>query len=485
MRVAVILVWRPKNFPQWAGRDSVSSGVPRSLAHDRLAAPYTAIHLASLFPTSWEVRIVHECVRDVDTNMDVDAVFLSTMDFCAPHASRLATMFRNRGVKVIVGGLFPTLNPDYFATVADAVVVGEAEPVMAALLSDLQRNRLLPVYRAEGWADLSELPVPRYDLVETDFTVTMAYEATRGCPFRCSFCVVSAIRAPYRRRPIQNVLRDLRAIPSHWNWIQRKYVPFWDNNLGADRQYFRELCLALTPLKRMWGTETSIDTITPESARLMGQAGCWFAYIGLESLSQASLAASNKRHNKVSEYRQRIRYLHDNGIVVMSIFLLGLDEDTLDYLKELPNLIEDIGVDIPVFSFPAPIAGTPFHRELQDAGRLVSHDLLDGMDGMHVLFRPKKLSQDELEIALFQCMRSAYSPLRIARRVIRRANSGSLTLLSLGGANISWMRHQRALARTGLARRNQRLGLVGNDPRGCVDSRDGAVETENLYGTPR
>lgn len=480
MRVAVILVWRPKNFPRWVGRGEHAHSVPRTLAYDRLAAPYTAIHLASLLPLGWDVRIVHECVRDVDMNMDVDAVFLSTMDFCAPRAHALAKVFRARGVKVIVGGLFPTLNPEYFMGIADAVVVGEAEPVMPALVSDLQRNRLSPIYRAEGWADLAELPVPRYDLVETDFTVTMAYEATRGCPFRCSFCVVSAIRAPYRHRPICNVLRDLHAIPSHWNWIQRKYVPFWDNNLGADRQYFRELCLALAPLKRMWGTETSIDTITPESARLMGRAGCWFAYIGLESLSQASLTRTNKRHNKVGEYRQRIRYLHDNGIVVMSIFLLGLDEDTMGYLNDLPDLIEDIGVDIPVFSFPAPITGTPFHRDLQEAGRLVSHDLLDGMDGMHVLFRPKNMSQDELEIALFQCMRAAYSPARIARRMIRRANSGFLTLLSLGGANMSWMRHQRALAKTGLARHNERLRQTAENAREWTESPDGVAGTVNL-----
>ena len=74
---------------------------------------------------------------------------------------------------MIVGGLFPTLNPGYFAGVADAVVVGEAEPVMKRLLADLQRGRLSPVYRAEAPADLAELPVPRYDLVETDFKMTM------------------------------------------------------------------------------------------------------------------------------------------------------------------------------------------------------------------------------------------------------------------------------------------------------------------------
>ena len=128
----------------------------------------------------------------------------------------------------------------------------------------------------------------------------------------------------------------------------------------------------------MWGTETSIDTITPESARLMGRSGCRFLYIGLESLAQESLRRSNKRHNQVREYRQRLRYLHDNGVQVMSLFLLGLDGDDPEYLRNLPDLIEDIGVDVPVFSFAAPIEGTPFHASLRDAGQLLPGDILGG-----------------------------------------------------------------------------------------------------------
>ena len=200
--------------------------------------------------------------------------------------------------------------------------------------------------------------------------------------------MLSAIRAPYRHRPIDHVIRDLKAVPSNWSWKQRKVITFWDNNLGADRRYFRELCQAMKPLKRYWATQTSMDTLTEESARLMGQAGCRYIYVGLESLAEESLIAANKRHNKVREYRQRIRYLHDNGIVVMSIFLLGLDGDTAEYLKALPDLVDEIGVDIPVYSLPVPIEGTPFRAELKAADRLLPGDLLDGSDSAQLVFRP-------------------------------------------------------------------------------------------------
>jgi len=453
MRVAVILVWRPKYFPTWNGRCSAGADrVPPALAFDRAAAPYTAVHLASLLPRDWEITLVHEMARDVDLDLDVDAVFLSTMDYCAPHAYWLAQQFRCRGVRVIVGGLFPTLDPNYFAPVADAVVVGEAEPVMPRLIEDLRARRLQSIYRAQGPADLTKLPVPRYDLVETSFRMTMGYEATRGCPFACTFCVLSALSAPYRWRPVANVVRDIQAIPASWSWRQRKLVTFWDNNLGANRAYFRELCEALIPLKRFWSTQTSIDTVTAESARLMGRSGCRYLYIGLESLASSSLQFTNKKHNRVQDYRRRIGYLHDNGIAVMSIFLLGLDGDTMDYLRELPNLVDEVGVDVPVFSLPVPIEGTPFHSELDNLQRLLPGNLLHGSDGVHVVFKPKHLSAEELEMALATCMRRSYSWPAVAHRVIRRAASGWSCFAANVTANCIYMRHQRALADAGLRR---------------------------------
>jgi radical SAM superfamily enzyme YgiQ (UPF0313 family) len=448
----VILAWRPKHFPSWNGRGAGGPAIPDDLAYDRAAAPYAGTHIASLLPRDWQIELVHEMARDVDPDLDADVVFISTMDFCAPHARETAKRFRARGVPVIVGGLYPTLNPGYFNTDGITVVVGEAEPVLPALLDDLRHRRLQPLYRAERPADLAGIPPPRYDLVERSFAVPMSYEATRGCPFACSFCVLSAIREPYRRRPIPNVIRDIQNIPSDWSWRQRKIVNFWDNNLGADRKYFRALCEALVPMKRFWSTQTSIDTITPESARLMGRSGCRYVYIGLESLAEDSLAAANKKHNKIREYRERIRLLHDNGVIVMSIFLVGLDGDTPEYLRRLPDLVDAVDVDIPVYSFAVPIEGTTFRRELREAGRLLPGDLLDGSDGQHLVYRPRRISPDELEAALAACMRRSYHPLRTARRVARRIRNGAVTFAMSATANRVYQRHQLALARTGLSR---------------------------------
>jgi len=463
VRVAVVVVWRPKGITGWNGRDTEpGSSVPRGLSFDRSCAPYTGIHLASLLPHHWDVELVHETIREVDLEMDVDAVILSTMDYCAEHALELARGFRRRGVTVIVGGLYASVNPGYFEGAVDAVAVGEAEPLIDELARDLEAGRLKKIYRAEGVADLADLPTPRYDLVEPEFLVPCSYEATRGCPFKCSFCILSGLPSPYRRRPIPNVLRDLRAIPDSWGHYQKKFVFFLDNNLGADREYFKALCEAMVPLKRRLATQTSIDTITRESARMMGKAGFQMVYIGLESLSQQSLAGASKKHNKVAEYKRRIRFLHDNGVLVMSIFLLGLDGDSPEYLAELPNLVHEIGVDLPVFSFAAPLESTPLRESLRQEGRLLAGDLNYAMDGSHLVYQPQDLSADELELALFGAMQVAYSPGRVARRIARRLNLGLTASLFMGGANLHYWWYERAVARSSLERLRRR-GLWPGD----------------------
>ncbi|MFI4942352.1 MAG: hypothetical protein ACHP85_03750, partial [Burkholderiales bacterium] len=179
--------------------------------------------------------------------------------------------------------------------------------------------------------------------------------------------------------------------------------------------------------------------------------------------AQESLRRSNKRHNQVREYRQRLRYLHDNGVQVMSLFLLGLPGDDRDYLRNLPDLIQDIGVDVPVFSFAAPIEGTPFHQSLRDAGELLPGDILGGMDGMHLVYKPQNVAPDELELALFECMRRSYSFTSVTRRILRGMRSGFWGGLANGSANLAYAPYQRALARSGLERVKERGAWPGRE----------------------
>jgi hypothetical protein len=163
----------------------------------------------------------------------------------------------------------------------------------------------------------------------------------------------------------------------------------------------------------------------------------------------------------------------------MSIFLLGLDADTPQYLRDLPSLVDDVGIDIPVYSLPVPIEGTPFHHELRDAGRLMEGNLLDGSDAAQLVYRPRHLSPDELELALGYAMQWSYQYGRTAGRVLRRAPNGWWAVLSSARANWVYMRYERAVARIGRER------VRGRGPWPGVTADHDVPDAERPFGTER
>ena len=99
-----------------------------------LSPPLNLPLLAALTPAEFDVRLVDENVEPVDLNAQADAVAITCMTASAPRAYAIADAFRRRHIPVIIGGIHPTVRPDEVAPHADAVAVGEAEPIWACLL---------------------------------------------------------------------------------------------------------------------------------------------------------------------------------------------------------------------------------------------------------------------------------------------------------------------------------------------------------------
>src|SRR4030042_2765261 len=158
--------------------------------------------LASLFPQTYEVKIVNEAIEKVDFNADVDLVGITGLTCVIKRAYAIADRFRERGVKVILGGVHPSLLPEEAKEHADSVFIGEAEGMLEKVLEDFEAGKLKPFYKNREWSDLKGMPFPRRDLLSEGYKpFFQVIETTRGFPNRCEFCSVPIINGKCYRLP--------------------------------------------------------------------------------------------------------------------------------------------------------------------------------------------------------------------------------------------------------------------------------------------
>lgn len=209
--------------------------------------PITGIHLAALTPKKHQVRVIHQQVEAINYNSDADLIAISFFSGFANAAFQLANAFRQRNKMVIGGGPHVTYNEEESLQYFDAIATGEVENVWELILEDAEKGALKDIYRGTP-CDMKDLPTPRYDLLPNKFFIKKVLQATRGCPFTCSFCTVPSLNPGFRLRPIEDVIRDA-AYDDFPYWWQKKVVWFWDDNLTIRRPYIKALLKEMIPLK--------------------------------------------------------------------------------------------------------------------------------------------------------------------------------------------------------------------------------------------
>lgn len=397
--------------------------------------------LAALTPEPWQVTHTDEITHPVDTGRSYDLVGITAATPGAPHAYGLAQAFRARGSRVALGGPHATLMPHEAAQHADIVVVGEAETIWPRVLQDVEhevahppgRHRLDPltglnvealpggsrIYRCPTPADVRGLPHARRDLIRHGgwnkwWMTKGALIATRGCPHGCEYCTIPWLYPQARHmrfRPVADVIAEAAALPD-------KGLVFWDDNLGANPRYAKELFRALIPLKKWWTSQTTMASVRDdEFLELAAASGCQALFLGLESVNQASLAGAAKSHNRVSEYRRLLQRFHAHGIAVQAGVMFGFDHDTRDIFKQTVDVLGDIGLDNATISLMVPYPGTPAYARLQAEGRLLDHDWRHYNGKTHVVYRPRHMTPDELLAGYEWAKTQFYSPGHIFKRL--------------------------------------------------------------------
>jgi len=330
----------------------------------------------------------------------------------AARAYTLARWYRERGAKVILGGLHVLSCPDEAAPHADALAIGEGVQLWGHILRDVEAGNLQRVYRGDFRHPYRHEPTPRRDLLPRDsFLTTTSLIATRGCHNRCDFCYLSTdgLRMPYQVRDVEQVVEEFRA-------DGQPYAVFIDNNLGSRPEYLRRLCRALRPLEKIWSAAVTIDvTDDPSLVREMALAGCTGVFVGFESLSNDNITDAGKKSPRTEDYARRVEVLHRYGIQVNGSFVLGFDHDGPDVFERTANWIEKNRLECATFHILTPYPGTPLFAQMEAEGRLLHKDWTL-YDTAHVVFRPRGMTPQQLAAGYEWCYQRLFSHRSIWRR---------------------------------------------------------------------
>jgi radical SAM superfamily enzyme YgiQ (UPF0313 family) len=356
-----------------------------------LTPPLGMATVAALTPPEIDVSLTDENISTVDFEKEVDLVGITALTHTAHRAYQIADSFRTRGVKVIMGGIHPSVMPEEASQHADAIVVGEAEGIWGDVIEDFKANKLRRIYRQNKHPSLVGLPIPKRDLYgKGAYYLRNTLWATRGCPYSCSYCSVSTIFGrKHRCRPVDEITNEIETFD------RSKIIGFVDDNIVGNPKFAKELFSALIPYKIKWFGQAPVTIAKDdELLELAAASGCVGLLIGFESISPASLTTVGKKINVVAEYPDVIRKIHSKKISIHGFFIVGLDEDTEEVFMSTVRFAQKMRLESAGFTYPTPFPGTAFYESLDKDGRIITRDWSRYAD--EIVFEPKLMSREAL-----------------------------------------------------------------------------------------
>ncbi|HVY55491.1 MAG TPA: radical SAM protein, partial [Thermodesulfobacteriota bacterium] len=275
----------------------------------------------------------------------------------------------------VAGGSYASLCPEYFETLADTVVAGEAEYIWKQFCSDFDSGSPKKLYKECGEVSLEDSPTPRFDLLKLDKYQAVSLQFSRGCPYRCEFCdiIVMFGRKP-RVKSFEQVGRELDELRK----LGVTNVFFVDDNLIGNKPVAKKLMAYLRDYQKehnykfLFGTEASLNIAQDdELLDLFPQANFGWVFIGIESPDEESLKETLKFQNTRANILDSIRHVYSYGIEVLAGFIIGFDNDTLRTFDLQYNFIQSSGIQAAMIGLLTAVPKTPLYERLEKDGRLI------------------------------------------------------------------------------------------------------------------
>jgi radical SAM superfamily enzyme YgiQ (UPF0313 family) len=395
---------------------------PRAAAVGQLPA-LGLLTLAGLTPPEWtcsyhEATVADEALLDEVLQQRPDLVALSALTASVNEAYHFSGLLRGAGLRVVLGGLHATACPAEAMFHVDAVVVGEGEPVWQQVLVDAAAGALRPIYRATSAFDLTEAPVPRFDLLGPQRRSRYTVQTQRGCPLACEFCGASRLLGSFREKPVANIRRELHAVAA---LTPEPLVELADDNTFAGSRPAGPLFDALAEIGSRYFTEADWRIgERPDVLRGFASSGCIQVLVGIESLvyRHAGMGAKQADWPRICDALEAIQ---ETGVSVIGCFIVGCDGETRGSLDHLAHFIQASPLADVQLTLQTPFPGTALHRRLEKQGRLLADRGWPWYTLFDVTYEPDLMNPAELEAAFRDLVREVFSPAAAGRRAaIRR-----------------------------------------------------------------
>ncbi len=341
--------------------------------------PLGIITVAALLPKDWEIRFYDRNVK-LETEADwewCDLVILSAMLVQMPDFHALIKKAVQLGKKVAVGGPYPTSVPqDAIDSGAHYLILDEGENTVPQFLEAISVGKEQGIFRSIEKPDVTLSPIPRFDLLERDAYFMMAIQFSRGCPFNCEFCDIISLygRKPRTKEPSQS-LAELQTLYD-LGWRGSLFIVD-DNFIGNQRNVKRFLRELIPWMKERnypftFITEASVNLAEDdELLNLMGEAGFYAVFLGIETPDQDSLVVTRKVQNTRNPLVEACRKINEAGLLIYAGFILGFDGERTGAGERIQSFVKQTSIPQPMLGILQALPNTALWNRLKEEQRLV------------------------------------------------------------------------------------------------------------------
>lgn len=359
-----------------------------------LMEPLTIAVLNSMIPARFDREFFDDRIENINYDTETDAVFITVETYTAKRAYYIASQFKKRGKKVLLGGYHVTLCPEEAMEHADAIMVGNADKILDDVLADLENGTLQKRYDG-GICIAYKMPDRSIyaDKVKKYLPVSLV-ETGRGCYHNCEFCSIAGYyHSHYIHRDVADIIAEIKT-------CRHKIFFFVDDSIFSDKEFARELFTELKKLKIIWTTQITLDIARDdEMLHLMKESGCEMVLIGFESIDSGNLKQMNKGWTeRLGERDALIQKIHDVGIGIYASFVFGFDSDNEDTFKDTLAFCQKHQFFVVAFNHLLIFPNTRTYASFKADDRLLTERwwLQSGYTFGTITFTPKQLTPESL-----------------------------------------------------------------------------------------